>query len=368
MNAKAIIPLVAGLGIGGLALKVGFDTLKRAQGAQGSVAKVQLWAAKQDIPRGTRITAELLTPLAFPTTLAPKGACKDKDALVGRVPRIDAPAGLPVLEDMLLPPGASAGINPGPGYRAVAVKIDEGSGVDYHLEPGCFVDVVGSFNARRDGRNELLARTIIENVEVAAVGPRISTAAGGASGKDAEKESARTVRAVTLLVKPEQVPALLLTEQRGKIKLSLRGNQDGSELGRSRAVSELELTGDEPQPKAPSDSLLEQLRGMLGKPQPASQPVVAAALPPPNPLFQPWDVVIFRGNQTERVRFKSRDSRERVEDQEGAQTKSGGSSLFKPGRGWTPPTGGVEPQTPKTEPVPSGEPEETQAEPQEPQE
>jgi pilus assembly protein CpaB len=315
MNAKALIPLLAGLGIGGLALVLGVQTLKSARAGQ-TVAKVKVWAAKEDVPRGTELKEEMLMEQSYPVELVPKGAFKKKDELVGRVPRLVAPGGLPILESMLSPPGTKPGIFVKPGYRAVAVKIDAGSGVDYHLEPGCFVDVVGSFKVKRNGRAETIARTIVENAEVAAVGPRVSPATGAEAPKSG-KDLSQSVRAVTLFVKPEQVPKLLLTEQEGRIKLSMRGLQDTNAPEEERWASGSELTGEtpsEPAPEAASASPLDWIRGLFAKPQaePTSAPAVAAASPPA-PALEGWILKIYRADKEEVLQFKNADSRERVD-------------------------------------------------------
>ncbi len=318
MNGKALIPLVAGLGIGGFALWMGFNTLKSARGAQQPVASVTVWAAQTDIPRGTEITEELLQAVSFPAQLVPKGALKNKEDAIGRVPRLDAPAGLPILEDMLLEKGARAGIYVKPGFRAVAVKIDESSGVDYHLEPGSFVDVVGSFGVRTDRGQETLARTLVENVEVAAVGPRLSVVRDKGEATD-EKTAARTVRAITLFVKPDDVPKLLLAEQKGRIKLSLRNDADGDSASADGQVSETQLWHDDSaEPKSavrankPGFSLVGWMRSKIA---PANGPglfdALRAQMPQPAPA-QPWEVSVYRGQMRETVRFRDRNSREQA--------------------------------------------------------
>jgi pilus assembly protein CpaB len=322
MNVKSFVPLIAGLCIGGLALKIGISTLQRAKGAPSATA--ELWAPAEDIPRGTQITADMLKPLAFPKDLVPAGAVRDKEKLVGRVPHLDAPAGLPILEPMLLPPGSPAGVHVPPGLRAVAVKVDEGSSVDYHLEPGSRVDVIGYFQTQDGGKRETIARTLIEDVEVAAVGARISAVETENTGRSG---GGRPARAVTLLVGPENVPILHLAEQRGKIKLSLRGNEDTVELGQHPAISDSELLGRSPEREpaekegkdqpGPVTSWLDKFFG--GSPAKAEAAAAGPARPEPTlvqrPAKPPWVVQVYRGRQMETVQFVSRDSRERVEMQ-----------------------------------------------------
>lgn len=259
MNTKAMIPLIAGLGIAGVAGKLGYDYVKKAQGAQ--TQRIQLWAVMEDVPRGRAIGESDLKPLAFPAELAPPGALADKSKILGRVPHTGVPSGVPVLETMLLPVGTPPGIHVPPGLRAVAVKIDESSGVDNHLQPGCRVDVVGYFTVKtQNNRNETIARTIVENVEVAAVGQRLAPDAPERPSNDPKaKKSAPTrdkpARAATLLVTPEQVPLILLAEHRGEIKLSMRGLEDSAKLDKYETIREGDVTG-APDPYAEAEKTL----------------------------------------------------------------------------------------------------------------
>ncbi|RMF84696.1 MAG: Flp pilus assembly protein CpaB [Planctomycetota bacterium] len=303
MNPKALIPLMIGLGIAGYAGKLGLDQLRNAQAKPVDV--VQLWTPIEDIPRGTAITAEMLKAYPLPADFAPAGAIVEKEKLVGRVPHTGAPAGVPILESMLFPPGTPAGIHVPKGFRAVAVKIDESSGVDNHLQPGAFVDVVGLFSVRTNNRTETIAKTIIQNVEVAAVGQKLAPdkPGPGVSGSASKAGPAKPARAVTLLVKPEQVPTLHLAEQRGKIKLSMRSG-GGVDVATAAQVNEDQLLGlEEAKPGSGSEepSFLDQVAGMFAKwgareqPQPEQQ-----AEPEPEPVAEPqpeivWHMTIFNG-------------------------------------------------------------------------
>lgn len=309
MNVKAIVPLVAGLCVGGLALKMGFSSLQQAKGAQPNT--VTLWALRVDVPRGEAIDETQLEPRKFPVTLVPPGAVTDKSEIQGRVLRTIAPAGMPVLDSMLLPKDAKPGIWVKPGYRAVAVRIDESSGVDNHLEPGCHVDVVGYFSTRRAGKSDIIARTLIENVEVAAVGQRI-TAAGEFPDKNDPKKTSSTsadkkVRAVTLLVKPEDVPTLHLAEQRGKIKLSMRGEGEEVADASPRMVGEDEVLGLPPEDKDKNDGgLLGKVGGWFGFGQQKPNAKTAAAPPKvepkpvpatPPPPAHAWTMKVYNGSE-----------------------------------------------------------------------
>lgn len=312
MKGKAIIPLVAGLCVGGLALKIGWSTLQKAQGAQPELA--QAWASKEPLSRGVPITEAMLSSLKFPAQYLPPGSVKKKEDLVGRVPAMEAPAGLPIVESMLHPRGTPPGIFVPPGLRAVAVKIDESSGVDYHIEPGAHVDVVGYFMTRRDSKQEIVARTLIENVEVAAVGQKLQPGAGEQTDKSGK---AKPARAVTLLVKPEFVPKLHLAEQRGKIKLSLRNEieSDGDRVATN--TTEDDILG-APPPK--QGNVMDQLTALFARRNSAGDSAdaaararaeaerlaaeQAAALPPP----PAWVMSVWNGEDRQRLGWARMDS------------------------------------------------------------
>jgi pilus assembly protein CpaB len=328
MNVRALIPLVAGLVAAGIAGKLGLDYLRKAQA--GQIRKTVVVAAAVDIPRGARITETMLTTITFPQGALPSGAFSDPNQLVGRVPRVVAPAGLPVLETMLAPKGTRPGVIVPPGMRAVAVKIDESSGVDNHLQPGCRVDVVGYF-ARRGGRgNETLARTLVENVEVAAVGDRLS--AGGTQGPEAGKDASRSrterpPRAVTLIVKPDDVPKLHLAEQQGKIKLSMRSYEEqveGEPAG-AHLVTGSEVIGEEPDSGGEKTAgqtggnWLTRLVGrFMGQDKPVGPPaqpggVATPTDPAPEPPRPKWTMVIVNGDDRRLLAWNELNSIEPVE-------------------------------------------------------
>ena len=303
MNVKALIPLVVGLGIAGLAAKLGLDFIKKAEGKQAKMVK--LWTPVEDIKRGVSISETMLRPLEYPAEATPPGALAKLERIVGRVPHTGAPAGVPILDAMLLAPGEHAGVRVPPGLRAVAVRVDESSGVDNHLEPGCHVDVVGVFTVRRNNRTDTIARTILEDVEVAAVGQRLAPTVpepGEEKGKKSGKRE-RPARAVTLLVKPAQVPTLHLAEQKGKIKLCMRGALDQSSAMQAAPVDEddlLGIEGPEPEPQLSWSEQLNELASSFWKkdePQPEPEPE-----PEPTPDLQgepkwTWVMAIQNGGE-----------------------------------------------------------------------
>lgn len=317
MSGRALIPLVVGLGVGGFALKMVVDTVQKAKGARPQTTEI--WAPVDEIPVGRKINEAMIKAIAFPASLLPEGSFADKTALVGRVTRINAPAGLPVIEAMLHPPGTSVGLHVPVGYRAISIKIDESSGVSNMLNPGSRVDIIGSFQVRRANKQETISRILIENVEVGAVGQKI----GPESGVDQKgPKMGKPARAVTLFVRPSETAIIHLAEQRGKLKLSMRGDTDFTTGASGKMILQSDVLGnllDGTEKKKPG--LLDQWKSFFGGNKDKAPPVPVIAKAPPKPSAPPAPehiMTIINGDNTRRYMWQKLDSPNPIEIQAGA--------------------------------------------------
>jgi len=223
MKGKAIVPLILGLVVGLLAVKFGVDAVRSAQGSGQASQQITAIRAKLDIAPYQEITPDLLE--VFTTTdaqFAPASERIDKlENAVGRVTAKGIPAHAPVLASMLAPAGTPPGMvgRIPPGFRAVSVKIDEVSGVAYQLNAGDWVDVtvVMDIISGRRGAKETIAEVILQHVQVAAVGH------GTQEDPTGKSPGGRPAKSATLLIPEEDVPKLHLAATRGKLTLSLRG-------------------------------------------------------------------------------------------------------------------------------------------------
>lgn len=319
MNGKSLIPLVIGLCIGGFALKLVFDTLKKAKGAAPESAVV--WAPAVEIPFGSAIRDEMLSPLKFPAKLVPEGAFreKDKEKLVGRVVRTSATVGLPLLDAMLHPPGTLPGLVVKPGLRAVSIKVDEGSGVSNLLQPGCRVDVVGYFKVTRNAKQETISRTLIQDCEIVAVGERINPSSDAADPKGGKSVAPKQARAVTVAVKPEDVPIIHLAEQRGKIKLSMRGDGDSAVAAKDDLRNESQVLGISEDSASGGDdgqAVMQKVTQMLAERDKQIQQQLAALAGSggsPDGAQLAWRMKVWNGDDCTQFGWKTMDSMEPVE-------------------------------------------------------
>lgn len=292
MKGKAIIPLALGLGLGLIAVKVGVDAIKRAQGAAPAQEMMEVVVAKVDIDAHQQITPEMLDVVKTPDSkLIPAQArITVPDEIVGRVTSKFIPQQAPVLKNMLSEPGTAPGMvgRIPKGHRAVSVKIDEVTGVAYQVRPGDWVDVIVVMDIQHGSRRnrETIAETILQGVQVAAIGQTVSAndAPGSAS-------TAKPAKSATLFVPEGDAPKLHLAQTRGRITLVMRGDDD-KDSTEPVSVTESDviaaLRGEEPEAT------------QQPKPTPQPQPTQVTQVetqpePEPDP---PFSVLVVAGKST----------------------------------------------------------------------
>lgn len=192
---------------------------QRATEAEGSrVITSPVVVASADIAEGDRLTGTMLQVGQFATQTVPEGAFNDPDSVVGRVVSLPIFAGEPVIASKLAPIGAAGGLEVKiePGYRAMAIPVNETVGISGLIQPNSRVDVIVTF--RPEGRNrERIAKLFLQNMRVLSVGQNLRR------GDDDKPITANTV---TLEVTPEQAEMLAVAMNEGVLQLALRGFGD----------------------------------------------------------------------------------------------------------------------------------------------
>jgi pilus assembly protein CpaB len=237
MNWKTWIPLVLAIVLGVVAAKVARDVIVRKNTASTQAAKLaKIIVAKADIAPGHELKAEDLGD--SPVENVPADSFKDAPFLIGRIAEAKIAKGQPILEPMLAPSGVGAGLQAlvPQGMRAVTVEVNEFTGVAGLLLPGCKVDVIATINA--DGKQ--VARTIVQNVKVTAIGQRTVVVQKDNNGE--QNQPPEVVRAITLLASLKEAESIELAAATGRPRLVLRGSKD-TEVAKSEGVSINELRG-----------------------------------------------------------------------------------------------------------------------------
>jgi pilus assembly protein CpaB len=207
--------------------------------------------AKQEIPLGTKITAEHLGFASIPNGSAPEGMFRKMEQVVGRV--AITPIGMrEVITNLkLAPEGTGAGLSAviPEGYRAMTVKVDDVVGVSGFLMPGTFVDVVAVIVPTQQQGGEAqgpISKIVLQNIKVLASGAKIDT--------PENQRDPNSVKAVTLQVTPEQAEKLVLASNEGKLQLVMRNYGDQEDTQTKGANKNSLLSGDnyvpQPQPKS----------------------------------------------------------------------------------------------------------------------
>lgn len=317
MKNRAIIPLVIGLTVGLIAVKLSVDVVQKARAGNNNESLLSVVVAQQLIPMGAEIKPGMLSVTKTSKNLAPQGSSDDPKKLAGRVVRTQIPKGVPVIEEMLAAAGTPAGMASlvPSGYRAVAVKVDEDSSVAGFLKPGCRVDVAAVLSVRpTNGPSETISKIILQDITVGAVGQSLT----------GEGDSATNLsRSITLLVKPEEVAVLHLAASQGKLRLAMRHYEDVGASARESVSRESELDPGAPgkeSKKSDEGGLLSGLVKLFQRDEAkntseAPKPAWVAQMAQrgePAQVTLPYTVTVFNGAAVESVPFENSRSVHRV--------------------------------------------------------
>lgn len=214
---KPIILIAIALGCG-LVAAVGVYQQMNNAAATPQVEKVNVVVAKCEININEALSEENVEVIEWERSQVLPNAVTTLEELEGMYARARFYPGEAVLQDKIVD-GTKNGnaIDVPEGYRVVSVKVSLDSSVSNLVEPGDRVDVIVVLRECTD--NLALAKTILEAVRVYAVNSELTPSL------DPEK-APEEARAVSLILKPEQIEKLMLATEMGTIKLSLRSPDD----------------------------------------------------------------------------------------------------------------------------------------------
>ncbi len=213
MRLRAFLTLFLGVIIAGSAVIYTHVTMTKSASPQ---AMRDVVVAETDIAFGHAIRADELSLRSWPANAVPEGAFTSLDDILGdneqnprRAKRAIA-AGDLVLKNKVAAFGERVTITQkiAPGMRAVAIRVNDVTGVAGFVAPSDHIDVT----LTRTIDQSLTTSTILQNVQVLG----IDQAADGAGSKPS------VVKTVTVQVKPADAQKLALAQQAGTLSLSLR--------------------------------------------------------------------------------------------------------------------------------------------------
>ena len=254
MNWKTWVPLILAIVLGVAAAKVARDQIMKTRLAAGPAGKfVEVVVAKGDIIPGKELTADDLTLAKVQENAVPSTSFKKVEELLGppaRVTEMQVTKGQPIIETMLTQTGSGSGLQAlvPPGMRAITMEVNEFSGLAGLIAPGVRVDVIATLSDGGNGNQ--VARTIVQNIQVKAVGQRTTLQGGG----DTPANPNEMFRSVTLLAKPDESEAIELACATGRPRLVLRGGRD-NEVVASAGVTLNKLRGHDDEEEDPFKNL-----------------------------------------------------------------------------------------------------------------
>ncbi len=297
MRNKRFFIVLAGALIFGLLAAISVTRyLSSAQAYTKNLNRVAV--AKVAIPLGTKIIPEQIMVVQFPPESTPDGAFESVEKLTGRVAVVNIAPREPITEARLAPEGTAGGLSAviPEGYRAMTVKVDDVVGISGFVMPGTLVDIVVVIDpAEKAGMQDPISKIVLQNIKVLANGQNID--------KPEHEREANSVKAVTLLVTPEQAEKLALAASEGKLQLVMRNSIDQGDEQTQGINKRGLLGGDRAQPVPDPGSLKSEQPKPNPKPPARSFHAEPKAAPVPIPAPPRAQVEMIEGAKKRNVDF-----------------------------------------------------------------
>jgi len=244
---------------------------------QAEVPTRELVVAKKELAMGSLITEEDVTLVLFPEQAYPQGGFSDINEVLDRAVVQPILANEPIIAGRVTEKGAGFGLAPliPEGQRAMAIGVNQVSGVSGFILPGSNVDIL--LTGTPTNASDRMTTTVLENVTVLSTGHRQQANANG---------QPENVPVVNVLVTPEQAELLTLATDAGKIQLVLRNPIDEEETSKERPAVRANDLYSKAAPRP------------VASPRPRPAPVAVQAPPPPPPVTR---VEMIRGDQRSEV-------------------------------------------------------------------
>lgn len=250
-------------------------------GAASSKNQKLLVVAARALPLGDTITRDSVRTRSIPEALFPKGGFSRVEEVLDRPVVSPILSDEPIMESRIAARGAGLGVAPmiPDGMRAISVRVNDVVGVAGFVLPGMHVDVLST--GRAPQRDEMVTRTVLENITVLSVGQTVQVDG---------RSQAINAAVVTLLVDPEQAEALALANSEGRIQLVLRNSTDQASR-RPPGRQSHELFGSPAQPETRETS------APVGTAREGPSKLIDVAAPPARVAADPAPVVHAAENQ-----------------------------------------------------------------------
>ena len=242
---------------------------------EATVPTRELVVAKAEMPMGSVVTTENVRVIDFPEQAYPEGGFGDIEQVVDRTVMQHILANEPIVSGKVTDKGAGYGLAPliPEGQRAMAIAVNQVSGVSGYILPGSTGDIL--LTGAPPGASDRMTTTVLEKVTILSTGHQQRPDASG---------QPQNVPVVNVLVTPEQAELLTLATREGSVQLILRNPIDEEETADERPGIRTRDLYAKTRPDPPA-------RGPRPRPR-----VVVRAAPAPPPPPPPVTVEMIRGN------------------------------------------------------------------------
>lgn len=163
-----------------------------------------------------------------------------KKGLTGFVAMVPIKKGEQITQNKISEPNIRTGLSPrvNPGKRAVSIPVNEITGVSKLVKPGDRVDVIAILSTRQGAQTTKIAKTVLQDVPILAVGrsisgnmPRIVQEGSSGGVQVRNLTSFDGFVSVTIEVFPQhaQMLSLLTGDRETTLSLTLRNNDDNEQ-------------------------------------------------------------------------------------------------------------------------------------------
>lgn len=174
------------------------------------------------IPAHVKITAEMLTIKTMSVEAVHPESVTNIDDLVGGTTKVEIISGEQVLVSRIITDNVSSPLayRIPENMRAMAIPMNEISGVAGYIMPGDKVDILVRYNDEKISPTQFVV-TQFQNIEVLEKGPYVTIA---------EEKQMGLSSSLTLLVSPAQAEVLAFANLNGTIQLTLRNPVDTTKV------------------------------------------------------------------------------------------------------------------------------------------
>ncbi len=252
----------------GVASLAVYRAVQRIPVREVEVASVQMVVASQPLPVGTRLEANHLRVVPWPSRHTVSGGHSDTTKVIGRGLIVPIGENEPITEAKMAALEAGAGLPPviPSGMRAISVRVNEVVGVAGFVVPGTRVDLLVTVT-RTGSQQDPMTRTVVSNVQVLTAGTRYDQ-------EEAKDGAPVESSVVTLLLTPADAERVVLASNEGQVMLALRNPLDDTPTA-TNGTRTTGLFGDAPPPPAPKAAAV------------AALPRKIVNVPPPPPPVEP---------------------------------------------------------------------------------